>query len=116
MLGQQMLDFTSEDDTKAFEGWLKSQVRHTILALDQLEMWRGMYEECRLSSSVGLMNLKPLRPGEIPIRRSASRWSRLVADVVGSARPKGDVYLMVPRADREWDPSGKILTTHSHRW
>jgi hypothetical protein len=59
-----MSDFTSEDDLNTFEGWLKYQLGDTILSPDKLEIWRSIYEECKPSSSLGLMNLKPLRSGE----------------------------------------------------
>jgi hypothetical protein len=49
-----MPDFTSEDDIGTFEGWLKYQVGDAILAPDQLEMWRSVYEDCRPSGSFGL--------------------------------------------------------------
>src|ERR1700732_686192 len=50
-----MPDFTSEDDLSTFEGWLKYQVGDTVLSSDELETWRGVYEECQPASPVGLM-------------------------------------------------------------
>jgi hypothetical protein len=99
-----MSDFTSEDDLNTFKGWLKYQLGDTILPPDQLEIWRSMYEECKPPSSLGLMNLKPLRPGEyryaVALRDGSDLWLTLWV----RRDPKGDVYVLVPRTDGGWDP------------
>jgi hypothetical protein len=98
-----MQDFISEDDLRTFEGWLKYQVGDAALTSDELETWRGIYEECQPASPVGLMNFKPLRPDEyryaVALRDGPDLWLTLWI----KRDPKGDVYVLVPRADGGWD-------------
>ena len=100
-----MPDFTSEDDIKTFEGWLKYQgIDESTLTLDELEMWRSTFDECSPSSSVGLMKLKPLAPGEyryaVAVRDGSDLW---LTSWIRRA-PTGDVYVLIPRSDGGWDP------------
>jgi hypothetical protein len=99
-----MADFIGEDETETFEGWLKYQaVDASLLAPDELAMWRGMYDEIRPSTPVGLIKFKPLVPNEyryaIALRDGPDLW--LTTWVLRS--PKGDVYVFMPRSDTAWD-------------
>ena len=74
---------------------LSGEVGDAILAPDQLEMWRSVYEDCRPSGWFGLMNLKPLRPGEyryaVALRDGSDLWLTLWV----RRDPKGDVKTSV---------------------
>ncbi|SRR6266702_4356386 len=98
-----MPDFTSEDDLGTFEGWLKYQLGDTVLTSDELETWRGIYEECQPASPVGLIDFKPLRSDEyryaVALRDGDDLWLTLWI----KRDPKGDVYVLVPRTDGGWD-------------
>jgi hypothetical protein len=67
-------------------------------------VWRSIYEDCRPSGSFGLMNLKPLRSGEyqyaVALRDGPDWWLTLWV----RRKPKGDVYVLVPRTEGGWDP------------
>ena len=99
-----MTDFISEDDLATFEGWLKFQhFDATTLTSDQLATCRRLFDEGRKANKVGLMKLQPV-PGEyryaIALRDSSGLWLTLW---VRRSR-KGEFFVMLPRADREWDP------------
>ena len=103
-----MQEFISEDDLKTFEGWLRYQaVDAATTAPEELEMWRRLFDEARERSSaspkVGLMKLQPV-PGEhryaVAVREGSDLWLTLW---VRRSR-KGEFFIMVPRADRDWDP------------
>jgi hypothetical protein len=100
-------DFISEDDLLIFERWLKYQaVDPTALTPDELAMWRDMFDEgmARRESSpkVGLMNLQRV-PGEqkyaVAIRDGSDLWLTMW---VRCSR-KGEVFIMYPRGDRDWN-------------
>jgi hypothetical protein len=103
-----MKEFTSEDDLKTFEGWLKYQgFDAATLAQDDLAEWRDMYATRRRESAatpkVGLMKLPPLLPGEhryaVAVREGSDLWLTLW---VRRSR-KGEFFVMVPRKDPGWD-------------
>jgi hypothetical protein len=101
-------EFISEDDLATFEGWMKYQGFDDVatLAPDQLEMWRGLFDETHKAPTpkVGLMKLPPLVPSEyryaVAIREGSDLWLTLW---VRRSR-KGEFFVLVPRADRSWNP------------
>lgn len=102
-----MDDFISDDDLLTFEGFLRYQVVDPdTTAKDQLEQWHQIFEEslerCKASQKVGLMKLQPV-PGEekyaVAIREGSDLWLTLW---VRCSR-KGEVFVMYPRAERDWD-------------
>ncbi len=103
-----MQEFISEDDLKTFDGWLRYQaVNEATAAPQELEMWRRLFDEARersaASPKVGLMKLQPV-PGEhryaVAVREGSDLWLTLW---VRRSR-KGEFFVMVPRADRDWNP------------
>jgi hypothetical protein len=102
-----MTDFISEDDLDTFEGWLKGVqgIDPTTAAPDMLEQYQAMFDEISKSSrlKVGLMKLSPL-PGKhlyaVAVREGSDLWLTLWV----RRSKKGEVFIMVPRADRGWDP------------
>lgn len=102
-----MGDFVSEDDLLVFEGFLKYQgVDPATTAPEELEMWQGVFDDAterrKTSLKVGLMKLHPV-PGEhkyaVAIRDGSDLWLTLW---VRCSR-KGEVFIMYPRSDRDWD-------------
>jgi hypothetical protein len=102
-------DFISEDDLSTFEGWLRYQgIDAATTTPDELADWRDMFDEGRERSlatpKVGRMKLGPLAAGEyryaVAVREGSDLWLTLWV----RRSKKGDVYVMVPRADRGWDP------------
>src|SRR6266481_169188 len=100
-------DFINEDDLRTFEGFLKYQaVDPAMLTPDELAMWRGYFEESVQKSEntpkVGLMKLR-LRSGEqkygVAIRDGSELWLTMW---VRCSR-KGEIFVMYPRPDRDWD-------------
>jgi hypothetical protein len=101
-------EFISEDDLKTFDGWLKYQgIDTATTAPGELAMWRDMFDQARARSmanpKVGLMKLQPVQ-GEyryaVAVREGSNLWLTLW---VRRSR-KGEFFVMVPRADRGWDP------------
>jgi hypothetical protein len=100
--------FTSEDDLKTFEGWLKYQgVADTVTSPEDLAVWRGMFDEgierAAIVGKVGLMKLRTVA-GEhryaVAVREAADLWFTL-----GVRRSrKGEFFIMLPRADHGWNP------------
>jgi hypothetical protein len=102
-----MSEFISEDDLKTFEGWLKNQLGDpSALTPDDLARWRELFDELskRSNSKVGRMKLGPVPAGQrryaVAVREGSDLWLTLWV----RRSEKGDVYVMVPRADRSWDP------------
>jgi len=99
-------DFISEDDLDSFEGWLEYQrVDTATTSADQLSMWRDLYDEAKAASAstpkVGSMKLKPGgHRYAVAVRDGTNLWLTLW---VRRSR-KGDVYVLVPRGDRLWNP------------
>jgi hypothetical protein len=102
-----MDDFIDEDDLLTFEGFLKYQGVPTTSTSAELEMWRGYFDEAKrlheTSPKVGLMRLQPV-PGEqkygVAIRDGSDLWLTLW---VRCSR-KGEIFIMYPRGNRDWDP------------
>ena len=102
-----MREFISEDDLKTFEGWLRYQaVDAARTAPDELEMWRRAFDEarerCSASPKVGLMKLPPV-PGEHRYAVAVREGSDLLLTLWVRRSRKGEFFVMVPRADRDWD-------------
>jgi hypothetical protein len=101
-----MDDFISEDDLQTFEGWLRYQAVDPAVTTD-LEVWRRLFADARRHAAaapkVGLMKFQPV-PGEyryaVALRDGANLW--LTLWVRRSWR--GEFFVMVPRADTDWDP------------
>jgi hypothetical protein len=100
-----MSQFISEDDLKTFEGWLKYQaIDPSALKPDELAPWRAIFDEISKSPApkVGLMKLRSV-PDEhlyaVAVREGSDLWLTLWV-----RRSRTGVYIIVPRADRGWDP------------
>jgi hypothetical protein len=100
-------DFTSEDDLKTFEGWLKYQcIDAASLTASELGEWRRDFEDAQSASAampkVGLMKLRPV-PGEnryaVALREGPDLWLTLWV----RRSKKGEFFVMVPRKDPGWD-------------
>jgi hypothetical protein len=103
-----MQKFISEDELDTFEGWLRYQsVDQATISPDELAMWLRNFEESKeqraTSRKVGLMKFKSV-PGEhrygVAIQDESTLWLALW---VRRSR-KGEVFVMVPRGDRGWNP------------
>jgi hypothetical protein len=102
-----MDDFISDDDLVTFQGYLKYQaVDSATLTPEELKMWQSIFDEAitrrKGGPKVGLMKLQPV-PGEekyaVAIRDGSDLWLTLW---VRCSR-KGEVFIMYPRGDRDWD-------------
>ena len=102
-----MQEFISEDDLHTFEGWLRYQaVDAATTPPRDLAMLRDVFDKGRerslASPKVGLMKLQPV-PGEhryaVAVREGSDLWLTLW---VRRSR-NGEFFVMVPRADRDWD-------------
>jgi hypothetical protein len=70
-------------------------------------MWRSLFDEVRQRSlanpKVGLMKLRPVPGGyryAVAVREGSDLWLTLWV----RRSLKGEYFVMVPRADRDWDP------------
>jgi hypothetical protein len=105
--GLAVQEYISEADAATFEGWLRNVQGFDPSALtsDELAQWRAIFDEINKSPTpkVGLMKLRSL-PGEhryaVAIRKGSELWLTLWV----RRSPKGEFFVMVPRADRGWDP------------
>jgi hypothetical protein len=101
-----MSSFINEDDLKTFEGWLRFQaVDAAVTPAEQLEMWRDLFREVReASDSAPKVGSMKLRPGEhryaVAVREGVDLWLTLWI----RRSSKGDVYVFMPRGDRQWNP------------
>jgi hypothetical protein len=96
-----MSHFTSEDDLKTFEGWLKYQgYDPTTLAPDDLAQWRDHYNEISKwpDAKVGLMKLGLSVPGD-RIYAVAVRDSDLWLTLWVRQSWKLEFFVFMPRAD-----------------
>lgn len=97
-----------EDDLGTFEGWLKGiqGIDPATATSEILADWRALYDELhkKPAPKVGLMKLPPLMPGErryaVAIRDGFNLWLTFWV----RRAPKGDIFLIAPRANRTWDP------------
>jgi hypothetical protein len=101
-------DFISEDDLSTFEGYLRLQAADPSTATaEELAAWRKLFDEAMTSraatSKVGAMKFKPA-PGEhryaVAVRDGGELW--LTTWIRRS--PKGDIYVLIPRNDSDWNP------------
>lgn len=100
-------EYISEADVATFEGWVRNIQGFDPSALTPAELaqWRAIFDEINKSPTpkVGLMKLRSL-PGEhryaVAIREGSELWLTLWV----RRSPKGEFFVMVPRADRGWDP------------
>jgi hypothetical protein len=101
-------DFISEDDLKSFEGWLRYQgVDAATAQPDEIAMWRDCFDEAQKQAlttpKVGLMKLKTV-PGQyryaVAIRDGSDLWLALWI----RRSPRGEVFILIPRAKGHWDP------------
>src|SRR5579864_2266733 len=101
-------EFVSEDDLKTFDGFLRYQgIRGAgSLSTEDREMWRDIFDDAAARAAatpkVGLMKLKPISGEQkyaVAIRDGSDLWLTFWV----RCSPKGDVYLLYPRSDREWD-------------
>ena len=112
-----MAEFVSEDDLQTFEVWLKEiqGIDPAMLEPNDLAQWRSIHQDVMAKSAatpkVGLMKLHA-GPGEhlyaVAIREDSKLWLTLW---VRRSR-KGEIFVIIPRADRAWDPhlSSDLLT------
>ncbi len=103
-----MRKFASEDDCSTFEGWLENiqGIDPAATTPEVLACWRDLYDDLNKNPSpkVGLMKFKPLMPGEhryaVAIREDSNLWLTFWV----RRAPKGDIFLIAPRADGLWNP------------
>ena len=100
-------DFISDDDLLIFEKWMTYQAIDPATSTpEELETLRSLFDEnLRLHESspkVGLMKLQPV-PGvqkyAVAIRDGSDLWLTMW---VRCSR-KGEIFIMYPRGNREWD-------------
>ncbi len=100
-------DFISEDDLNTFEGYLRLQsIDPLTTAPDVLAQFRQFFDEAMIARAApkrGTMKFKAV-PGEsryaVAVREGDDLW--LTAWVTRA--PKGDVYVLIPRNDGDWNP------------
>ena len=94
----------SEDDLSTFEGWLEAVqgIDPTKAAPDDLARWRALFDDRKPGPQV-VMNLGPVSKGEhrhaVAVREASQLWLTLWV-----RRSRSGIFVMVPRADRKWDP------------
>ena len=103
-----MREFITEDDLTTFDGWMRYQGFADVSGLtsEEFAMWRGLFDESQERSQatpkVGLMKLRRI-PGEqkyaVAIRDVSDLWLTMW---VRCSR-KGEIFIMYPRGDRDWD-------------
>jgi hypothetical protein len=102
-------EFVSENDLQTFEVWLKEiqGIDPEILEPNEFAQWRSIHQDVMAKSAaspkVGYMKLHA-GPGEhlyaVAIREASKLWLTLW---VRRSR-KGEIFVIIPRADRAWDP------------
>jgi hypothetical protein len=104
---RKVLEFTSEDDLKTFEGWMRYQgVDPATTSPEDLAEWHHIFDDVTERAAkfpkVGRMKLQPV-PGElryaVAVEDGANLW--LVLWVRRSR--KGEFFVMRPCGDRDWD-------------
>jgi len=102
-----MDDFISEDDLHTFDGYLRYQaIDANTLTPEDLKTWREIFDEAMRRNAatpkVGLMKLQRV-PGEekyaVAIRDGSNLWLTLWI----RCSHKGEVFIMYPRGERDWD-------------
>lgn len=97
-----MTDFISEDDLRTFEGWLRYQAVPTTSTPEEIKEWRAIFDDVKRASEsiakIGRIKLPPTigeqRYG-VAIRDGSDLWLTMWI----KCAPKGDIYVMYPRAD-----------------
>jgi hypothetical protein len=103
-----MDDFISEADLRTFEGWAKSQgFDPAAITPEELKEWQSIFadvmERLKTSPKVGLVKLQPVAGEQkyaVAIRDGSNLWLTMW---VRCSR-KGEIFIMFPRGDRDWDP------------
>jgi hypothetical protein len=98
-----MDDFSSEDDLRTFEGFLKYQAADVSTSEDR-EKWQRIFDEAgqrrENDPRVGLMKLQPI-PNEqkcaIALEDGADLWLTMWV----RCSPKGEIFILYPRGDRD---------------
>jgi hypothetical protein len=103
------VEITDEDDLQILDVWLKQVqgIDQAVLRPDELAMWRSYHAEVMAKAAatpkVGLMKLRA-GPGDnfyaVAIRDGSDLWLTLWV----RRRRKGDVFVVIPRGERSWDP------------
>ena len=102
-----MDEFISEDDLQTFEGWSRYQaIDATAITQEELATWRRIFEEarqrCTANPKIGLMKLQPV-PGEYRYAVAIRDLADLRLTLWVKRSRKGEFFIMVPRANQEWD-------------
>jgi hypothetical protein len=104
----------TEDDLETFEGWLKYQASGPLSPDDRAELRRHfdrIQKDKALTTPVGRLRLSALRPDEyrygVAVQDGPKSW--LVLWI--RRDPKGDIYVMVPRADSKWTSTRATIGT-----
>ncbi|HWY16075.1 MAG TPA: hypothetical protein VNX86_13140 [Rhizomicrobium sp.] len=103
-----MSSFISEEELDTFDGWLRYQgVEKSTLSAEQLEMWRGLFDEGKqasLAAPKARMKLGQVPEREyryaVAIRNERGLWLTLWV----RRSPRGEVFVLIPRGDRKWNP------------
>ena len=102
-------NFISEDDLLTFEGFLKYQAVPATSTPEELETWRGLFDEAgrrrESSPKVGLMKLQAV-PGEQKYAVALRDGSELWLTMWVRCSHKGEIFMMYPRGDRDWNAHG----------
>jgi hypothetical protein len=103
-----MQEFIREDDLQTFEGWLRYQaIDAGTTAPEELAVWRRLFEDarerCATRPKVGLMKLQRA-PGQHLYAVAAREGSDLWLTLWVRRSPKGEIFIMLPRGDRDWAP------------
>jgi hypothetical protein len=98
-------DFISEDDLNTLQGFLRYHaVDPATASPEHLAHFQKLFESRKTAPKFGAMKLPPMEPGEhryaVALREGSDLW--LTTWV--RRMPKGDIYVMTPRADDGWDP------------
>jgi hypothetical protein len=98
-------DFISEDDLLTFEGWLRYQAFDNAPP-EELEVLRRLFDELmerrKASPKVGLMKFQPVL-GEQKYAVAIRDGSDLSLTLWVRYSRKGEIFVMYPRPDRDWD-------------
>jgi hypothetical protein len=106
--GDRSADFISEDDLNTFEGFLRVQAIDPMTATpDELARFRQFFDEAMASQAAtppfGEMKFKPM-PRECRYAVAVRDGSDLWLTTWVRRAPRGDVYVLIPRNDRDWNP------------
>lgn len=98
-------DFFSEEKLDTFEGWLEYQRGGIPISAEEVAELRKIFEQLKANPApkVELMKLARV-PGECKYAVAINDGSDLWLTLWVKRSKKGEVFVMVPRADRAWDP------------